>query len=189
MADRDSPWQRGGRNVEDLPDPFAAPLFGGAPTARRRRWWQRKERPSVQEAPANSLFGHDEPPVRDWQPGFDPEFQESSTTAAPLPTRRPWLRWSLTGLAALTLVTLFWLIFTAPLGRALEPLPSPAMLIVSSEGRPIARRGAIKEAPVEVAKLKPYTPAAFVGASIRAPLPGRSSPTSAPAACGRAARP
>jgi penicillin-binding protein 1A len=36
------------------------------------------------------------------------------------------------------------------------------MLIVSSEGRPIARRGAIKEAPVEIAKLKPYTPAAFV---------------------------
>ena len=41
MADRDSPWQRDGRNVEDLPDPFAAPLFGGAPKVRKRRWWKR----------------------------------------------------------------------------------------------------------------------------------------------------
>ena len=36
------------------------------------------------------------------------------------------------------------------------------MLLLSEEGRPIARRGAIKEAPVDVAKLDPLTPAAFV---------------------------
>ena len=33
---------------------------------------------------------------------------------------------------------------------------------VSEEGQPIARRGAIKEEPVEVAKLNPLTPAAFI---------------------------
>ena len=47
------------------------------------------------------------------------------------------------------LVTILWLIVTAPLSRALEPLADPAMLLVSSEGRPIARRGAIKDTPVE----------------------------------------
>ena len=36
------------------------------------------------------------------------------------------------------------------------------MLLLSEEGRPIARRGAIKEAPVEIARLDPLTPAAFI---------------------------
>jgi penicillin-binding protein 1A len=44
----------------------------------------------------------------------------------------------------------------------LEPLDDPAMLLVSAEGQPIARRGAIKEAPVTVAELNKLTPAAFV---------------------------
>jgi penicillin-binding protein 1A len=48
------------------------------------------------------------------------------------------------------------------LSRALEPLDDPALRISASDGTPIARRGAIKEAPVEVAKLDPLTPAAFV---------------------------
>jgi penicillin-binding protein 1A len=60
------------------------------------------------------------------------------------------------------LITLLWLVFTAPLSRALEPLPDPAMLFLSAEGRPIAERGAMKEAPVDVAKLNRLTPAAFV---------------------------
>jgi penicillin-binding protein 1A len=60
------------------------------------------------------------------------------------------------------LVTIIWLVITAPLSRALQPLPDPAMLFVSSDGVPIARRGAVKEAPVDVTKLRPLTPAAFV---------------------------
>jgi penicillin-binding protein 1A len=65
-------------------------------------------------------------------------------------------------ISTVVLLTLVWLIVTAPLSRALEPLPDPAMLFLSEEGKPIARRGAIKEAPVEVAKLDSLTPAAFV---------------------------
>jgi penicillin-binding protein 1A len=64
--------------------------------------------------------------------------------------------------AGLLLVTLLWLVVTAPLSRALEPLDDPALLILSDDGHPIARRGAIKEAPVDVTKLDPLTPAAFV---------------------------
>ena len=77
------------------------------------------------------------------------------------PRRR---RWPLVlyAICGILLVTLIWLIVTAPLSRALEPLDDPAMLLVSQEGLPIARRGAIKEAPVEVGKLDPVTPAAFV---------------------------
>ena len=64
--------------------------------------------------------------------------------------------------SAALLLTLLWLIVTAPLSRALEPLDDPALLLLSQEGRPIARRGAIKEAPVEAASLDPLTTAAFV---------------------------
>ena len=82
---------------------------------------------------------------------------------APAPPRRRH-RWRMGFMiaGALFLVTLVWLIVSAPLGRALEPLKDPAMLLVSAEGRPIAHRGAIKEAPVEIARLNPLTPKAFI---------------------------
>lgn len=106
-------WRREGRNVEELPDPFAAPEL----------------------QPAES--------------------------ADPAKKRRLW-RFIAYGFFALLVATLLWLIVTAPLGRALEPLEDPAMLLVSEEGKPIAKRGAIKDEPVEVAKLDPMTPAAFI---------------------------
>src|SRR5690606_27714401 len=91
-------WQRGGVDVEILPDPFAP-----------------------EDAPSQSRLPADEPPR----------------------PRRRWLRWGFNLFGLLLLVTLLWLVFTAPLSRALEPLDDPAMLLVSSEGRPIARRGAV----------------------------------------------
>ena len=81
--------------------------------------------------------------------------------AAPRPKRRR-LRVALYVVSGLFLVTLLWLIMTAPLSRALEPLDDPAMLLLSSEGRPIARRGAIKDRPVTVAELDSMTPNAFI---------------------------
>ena len=82
--------------------------------------------------------------------------------AQPPKRRRRWLKLSFYAFSALVFVTLLWLILTAPLSRALEPLDDPALLLVSQEGRPIARRGAIKEAPVEAARLDPLTTGAFV---------------------------
>jgi penicillin-binding protein 1A len=79
-------WQRAGRNVEDLPDPFA------------------------------------------------PIPAEPAAADQPRPRRR-W-RYVVYGLTALILATLLWLVITAPLGRALEPLEDPAMLLLSEEGRP-----------------------------------------------------
>jgi penicillin-binding protein 1A len=91
---------------------------------------------------------------------------------APQPKRRRWpiVLYSISGLLLLTLV---WLIVTAPLSRALEPLDDPAMLLVSADGHPIARRGAVKESPVDVTKLAPLTPAAFF-ARAAARLPSSS---------------
>jgi penicillin-binding protein 1A len=75
--------------------------------------------------------------------------------------RRRWPIY-LYSISALIFITFIWLVITAPLSRALEPLPNPALLMLSDDSRPIALRGAIKEAPVDVKKLNPLTPAAFV---------------------------
>jgi penicillin-binding protein 1A len=90
-----------------------------------------------------------------------PPAEPPSEEQAPKPR---WRRAKIIGLTTLAVivVTLVWLVFTAPLSRALEPLPDPAMLFLSDDGRPIARRGAVKEAPVDVTRLNPITPAAFV---------------------------
>jgi penicillin-binding protein 1A len=82
--------------------------------------------------------------------------------ARPRRRRRTLVKYGAYAFFALFVVTVLWLIITAPLSRALEPLPAPAMLLLSQEGQPIARRGAVKEAPVDVTKLQPLTPAAFV---------------------------
>ncbi len=76
--------------------------------------------------------------------------------------RRRWWRLGFIAFGAMLLIVLLWLIVTAPLSRALEPLDDPAMLLLSEEGRPIARRGAVKDEPVEVAKLDPMTSSAFI---------------------------
>ena len=90
--------------------------------------------------------------------GHEPE---GAPPAEPRRRRRYW-KYGLYAFAGLILFTLIWLIVTAPLGRALEPLDDPAMLLLSEEGRPIARRGAIKDRPVTIPELDPLTPAAFI---------------------------
>ena len=77
------------------------------------------------------------------------------------PRRRLWPI-VLYGFSGLLLLTLVWLVLTAPLSRALEPLDDPALLLLSNDGHAIARRGAVKESPVDATRLDPLTPAAFV---------------------------
>jgi penicillin-binding protein 1A len=106
-------------------------------------------------------------PVEDLPDPFDREFEplapddevELEQQAQPKRRRWPIVLYSLAGLMFITLI---WLIVTAPLSRALEPLDDPALLLLSDDGHPIARRGAVKETPVDVAKLDPLTPAAFI---------------------------
>ena len=62
------------------------------------------------------------------------------------------------GSAALILL----LALVLPSSRALEPLPKPALVFVTADGRPLARRGSYKEPPVVVAELPAHVPAAFI---------------------------
>jgi penicillin-binding protein 1A len=95
-------------------------------------------------------------------PFVTPVLVPDGAAPAEPPRRGRYWKYGLYGFAGLLLVTLLWLIVTAPLGRALEPLDDPAMLLLSEEGRPIARRGAIKDRPVTISELDPLTPAAFI---------------------------
>jgi len=110
------------------------------------------------------VWTRDGQPVEELPNPFAPETPpDSEADVTPeLPAKRR--RWPLVlySVAGLIFGTVLWLVITAPLSRALEPLPDPALLLESSDGRPIALRGAIKEAPVDVTKLNPQTPAAFV---------------------------
>jgi penicillin-binding protein 1A len=112
-------------------------------------------------AERDAIWTRDGVPVEELPDPFPPQ----SSPEHPEPQRKPrrW-RWPLIlySVAALFFITVLWLVITAPLSRALEPLADPAMLLVSDDGHPIALRGAIKEAPVDVTKLNPLTPAAFV---------------------------
>ena len=75
---------------------------------------------------------------------------------------RPWLLPAAALFIGFAIALLVWLIFSAPLGRALEPATTPSLVLTAADGRPIARRGDYKEAPVEIARLPKYVPAALI---------------------------
>ena len=56
------------------------------------------------------------------------------------------------GLAIFALM-IVWLIVTAPLSSSLQPAGAPGLTVLSAEGEPIARRGAIMAEPVDVTRL------------------------------------
>ena len=66
------------------------------------------------------------------------------------------------GVAILTAVIILWLIVTAPLSRSLGPVAAPSLTILSAEGEPIARRGAVIGEPVSIDELPPHVPQAFL---------------------------
>ncbi len=113
-------------------------------------------------AERDAIWSRDGVPIEELADPLAPERPNLIETGdGPVPRRRRWplVLYSLT---ALIFITVLWLVITAPLSRALEPLADPALLLLSEDGHPIALRGAIKEKPVDVSKLYPLTPAAFV---------------------------
>ncbi|APR52028.1 PBP1A family penicillin-binding protein [Sphingomonas koreensis] len=84
--------------------------------------------------------------------------------------RRPWWRWTMRGIAAfivLFVVTIGWLVFTAPLSKSLEPPVPPSITLLSAEGTPIARTGAEVGKPVDATKLPAHVVDAFLAVEDR----------------------
>ncbi len=97
----------------------------------------------------------------------EPNDPRVTTTAppGPVPPRaaRPiklkrWI-YAFLGLLALLFV---YLLVTAPLSKSLQPIAAPGITLLSAEGKPIARRGAVTDQPVDVADLPPHVGAAFL---------------------------
>ncbi len=76
-------------------------------------------------------------------------------------------KWWWTGRGSLATLALFavligWLATTAPLSKSLEPIAPPQVTLLASDGTPIARQGAIVEAPVRLSGLPPHVAQAFI---------------------------
>src|SRR4029450_8432208 len=115
----------------------------------------------MEVAGREDIWTRDGAPVEELPDPFAPDTSPISEGTEEPPRKRRWPIY-LYSIAGILAVTFLWLVITAPLSRALEPLPDPALLLTSDDGHAIALRGAIKEAPVDVARLNPLTPAAFV---------------------------
>lgn len=88
-----------------------------------------------------------------------------AATAAPARRGASRLRWAMRGLAAGIVVFVFvvgWLAVTAPLSKSLLPPTPPSIILLAADATPIARRGAILDAPVDAARLPARVTNAFL---------------------------
>lgn len=85
---------------------------------------------------------------------------EGGATAAR--SGRRWIRRGLFATLVLLVLLVGWLALTAPLSKSLEPIAPPQITLLASDGTPIARKGAIVEAPVRVATLPDHVVQAFL---------------------------
>ncbi len=89
---------------------------------------------------------------------------ESPSPAPSKPISKRWL-WIKRGLALalLSLILIIaWLAVTAPLSKSLEPIAPPRLTLLSADGQPIARNGAVIDRPVRIALLPPHVKQAFI---------------------------
>jgi penicillin-binding protein 1A len=154
-------------------DPFGLPDgYGGtgrdsggpAPAAPRRK--------TIDELEAE-LRGIVDSPVRNARvevppPPFASGLPVGDGGMPPAPPPSKWRgrwKWAKRGLAAFLLffiAAVAWLALTAPLSKSLEPIVPPQLTLVSAEGRPIARNGAVVDEPVDATKLPPHVVEAFL---------------------------
>ncbi|WP_374397802.1 transglycosylase domain-containing protein [Sphingopyxis sp.] len=103
-------------------------------------------------------------------PSVPPEIAIGAVEGVPPPVvpetrRRKWARRISRGFAifAVTFILLVgWLALTAPLSKSLEPIAPPEVTLLAADGTPIARAGAIVDAPVKVSALPKHVTGAFL---------------------------
>jgi penicillin-binding protein 1A len=92
------------------------------------------------------------------------------STNLPVAYRRRHWKWFWRGVAVLMLLffaAVAWLVLTAPLSKSLEPPVPPSITLLSAEGTPIARSGAVVGKPVDATKLPPHVTDAFIAVEDR----------------------
>ncbi|MEJ5978954.1 transglycosylase domain-containing protein [Novosphingobium sp. PS1R-30] len=66
------------------------------------------------------------------------------------------------GITLTVLLLVGWLAITAPLSKSLEPIAPPQITLLAADGTPIARNGAVVEAPVKIAALPDHVVQSFL---------------------------
>jgi penicillin-binding protein 1A len=100
------------------------------------------------------------PPYAADVPAGEPPFPPQEP--AERPSRRRWWKRGFYLLGAAFVLLLFWLVLTAPLSKSLQPIAPPSITLLSSDGNPIARRGAVTDRPVDAATLPEHVTGAFL---------------------------
>ncbi len=100
-------------------------------------------------------------------PGFDPiAFEPPQFEPGPPPKLpRTWRWWTpriMGAILALFVLLIAWLAITAPLSKSLQPIAPPQITLLAADGTPIARSGAVVEAPVTMKTLPPHVAQAFL---------------------------
>lgn len=106
------------------------------------------------------------PPPQNW-PGMQPApsgppEEPTPPPPSPWPRRRRIAKWTLLAFLVVFMAMVAWLAVTAPLSQSLKPIAPPSITLLSADGKPIARKGAIIDRPVEIAKLPKHVPEAFM---------------------------
>jgi penicillin-binding protein 1A len=78
------------------------------------------------------------------------------------PPRKRWYRRPTRIAAIIVALLIGWLAVTAPLSKSLQPIAPPGITLLASDGRPIARQGAVSDQPVDVRQLPDHIPQAVV---------------------------
>ena len=120
---------------------------------------------SVHDDDALELTGGLPPPrYRAYEPERDPDYGDYTTNFPVVQRPNRW-RWVMRGVAAGIVLFVFavgWLAVTAPLSKSLQPPTPPSITLLADDGKPIARRGATLDAPVDAAKLPKNVTNAFL---------------------------
>ncbi|WP_417622625.1 transglycosylase domain-containing protein [Parasphingorhabdus sp.] len=118
----------------------------------KRRWYW----PFGQQQAAETTF---------YEPYGDAIPPRIDEPVAPLKKPRGKWWWFSRGVAAALLLFILlvaYLAITAPLSKSLQPIAPPQITLLTSDGQPFARNGAVVDDPVQVAKLPDHVIEAFM---------------------------
>ena len=134
-------------------------MESGRAQGRRGGLWPWSRRHASDEEPEYLSYG----PLYDEDGPGDPEFgawldEKLGLKPGEEPQTGPRTRWwwfkrGLAGFALAFILLVGWLAITAPLSKSLQPIAPPQLTLLAADGTPIARNGAIVDAPVRVSEL------------------------------------
>lgn len=104
----------------------------------------------------------------DYQPD-SPYWPDDEEAIEPPRKKRRWriLKWGFRIFSVSLILLIAWLVIFAPVSRTAQPLVPPPMVLIASDGSPIARMGPIMDRPVRIAELPPYVVHAFLATEDR----------------------